>query len=241
MNQRPQVSDEELKSFMDFSGVLTQHDQQIKIIRRTSLIRKIILSSIGIVIVGTGVWLVLTNEQKIVQQEEQQAKKEEAVARETQIEHPEEKKEQTPVAAPVVPSTKELEQEKSKTTNVESTSPPIATEELKPAEESSYVQAEPAAGYQELYDYFAKNLVYPREMMKDSIEGVSTATFIINKEGDPVKIEIVNSLGPAFDKEIARLIESMPDWKPALLNGKPVPSRISLPFTFQLQKVKSKQ
>lgn len=240
MNQRPQASDEEIKNFMDFKGVLTQHDQQIRIIKRTSLIKKVTIASVALITAGVIYWVVQKPEQSLTTQLQPQIEKNEVVA------EPEQKKEQTPVVesvdeqAPSSPAKKsQAEVVKKDNTKQEPTlTQPVVGEE-KPAEES-YVQAEPAKGYQELYDYFAKNLIYPQEALKDSIQGVSTVSFVIHKDGSHAKVEVVNSLGPAFDKEIARLVENMPEWKPALLNGKPVPSKISLPITFQFQKIKSK-
>ena len=104
--------------------------------------------------------------------------------------------------------------------------------------ESGYVQAEPAKGYADLYDFFSANLEYPSDGLKDSVQGVQTISFVINTAGKPEQIQVVNSLGEPFDKESKRLIENMPAWKPATLNGKPVESKISIPITFQIQKIK---
>lgn len=239
MDQRPKASDEEIKSFMDFKGVLTQHDQQIKIIKRTSFIKKIAISSVALITVGVVYWMVQNQEQQpSVSQQKEPANNQVTLVPDENNETSEpvvKKAEEQAPASPVKKSTPGVA--KKEDTKPESTSPQSIAEG-KP--EESYVQAEPAKGYQELYDYFSKNLIYPKEALKDSIQGVSTVSFIINKDGGHDGIEVVNSLGPAFDKEIARLIESMPEWKPALLNGKPVPSRISLPITFQFQKVKSR-
>ena len=104
-----------------------------------------------------------------------------------------------------------------------------------------YVQAEPANGYPQLYEYFNQHLAYPHEAIKDSVEGVQTVSFQINVEGKPEKIQVKQSLGVPFEKEAVRIIENMPAWKPATLNGKPVPSRVSLPLTFQLRQVKTNE
>jgi TonB family protein len=115
---------------------------------------------------------------------------------------------------------------------------PVIKERSEPAQkESEYVQAEPAKGYSDLYDFFSANLEYPSDGLKDSVQGVQTISFVINTAGKPEQIQVVNSLGEPFDKESRRLIENMPAWKPATLNGKPVESKISIPITFQIQKV----
>lgn len=101
-----------------------------------------------------------------------------------------------------------------------------------------YIQAEPIEGYAHLYDYFNKELIYPVTALKDSIQGVLTVSFIINKAGLPESLQFTNSLGQAFEEEATRLILNMPAWKPATLNNQPVASRLSLPLTFQIQSVK---
>lgn len=99
-----------------------------------------------------------------------------------------------------------------------------------------YVQAEPIAGYEALYAYFQKELRYPQEAMKDSVQGILTVTFVINTLGVPEQISTSGLPGEAFDAEGIRLIKGMPLWKPATLNGEPVLSKLTLPLTFQLQK-----
>ena len=105
--------------------------------------------------------------------------------------------------------------------------------------ENGYFQAEPLMGYPDLYEYFNANLIYPVEALKDSIQGVQTVSFVINTKGKPEQIQVIKSLGQPFEKECRRLIENMPEWKPAILDGKPVDSKISIPLTFQIQKLKN--
>lgn len=101
-----------------------------------------------------------------------------------------------------------------------------------------YLQAEPVEGYTKLYDYFNSNLSYPAEAVPDSIQGVQTVSFVVNINGKPENIAITQSLGSLFELEARRLIENMPTWKPATLNGRPVPSKVAVPLTFQIKKVR---
>ncbi len=116
------------------------------------------------------------------------------------------------------------------------------TEPIEPKKETIkedvYLEAEPILGYPHLYNYFNTNLRYPQEAVKDSLQGVATITFIITPQGKTDQVKIAQSLGKAFDGEAFRLVESMPTWKPATLNGKPVPSKISLPLTFKIESTK---
>lgn len=128
-----------------------------------------------------------------------------------------------------------------KTTSKESKAPakPTVSNKPIPEEEVSSVQpqysgAEPVEGFPALYAYFDRELKYPLQALSDSIQGVETVAFLIDKSGKPVKIEIQQSLGEVFDWEVIRLLQNMPPWKPATLNGEPVMSKQSVPFTFKI-------
>lgn len=98
-----------------------------------------------------------------------------------------------------------------------------------------YQQAEPLQGYTHLYQYFNENLAYPSSALPDSLEGIETVSFTIDAQGHPTRIVITQSLGPAFDQEATRLIQGMPAWKPATLNGRPIASQLSVPLKFQIE------
>ncbi len=98
----------------------------------------------------------------------------------------------------------------------------------------AFTEAEPIEGYPHLYDYFDAELRYPVEAIPDSIQGTQTVSFVIDRQGKTINIQVEASLGPLFDKEAVRLIEHMPAWKPATRNGHAVPARVSVPLTFRL-------
>jgi TonB family protein len=108
-----------------------------------------------------------------------------------------------------------------------------------PVTEDVYTQAEPVEGYEALYAYLSSNLSYPQQAMRDSLRGAVTVTFIISTEGKPENIHVKKDIGEAFSQDVIRVIHDMPRWKPATLNGKAVPSRITLPLTFQIEKIKN--
>jgi TonB family protein len=102
----------------------------------------------------------------------------------------------------------------------------------------TYVQAEPLDGYTQLYAYFNEHLTYPPQAVKDSVEGIETVSFTIDERGKPTHISITHSLGALFDEEAMRVINKMPEWRPATLNGRPVASQLSVPLTFNLNRIK---
>ena len=95
--------------------------------------------------------------------------------------------------------------------------------------EMAYVKAVPMEGIAKLYEYFHNELVYPEG---DTLSGIMVSSFTITETGEITDIKIENSLGEAFDKEVIRLLTNMPEWEPATVNGTPVKSKISIPFTF---------
>lgn len=104
---------------------------------------------------------------------------------------------------------------------------------------AAYRQAGPVNGYPSLYEYFARELAYPQEALADSVEGIVMVSFTINRQGRPEKITVEQSLGAAFDEESIRVVREMPDWNPAYYGNTPVPSRISVPLTFQIRRLKA--
>ena len=232
MKQRPQLSDEEIRSYMDFDGLIA--NRKLAMNKSKFHLLKWIVPTIAFLTIGA--WLIFNPVED--------NKQSDGVVAETNGTSAPNKPEKTPSSSEE-PAIVETEATK-KTSDVgdlakESSAPVLQNNDNKSTEKKSvediYVQAEPADGYSALYAYFNSNLVYPSEAIKDSIQGVETVSFVINQNGKPEKIMIRQSLGEPFEKEARRLIENMPLWKPATLNGKPVPSQMSIPLTFQIQKV----
>lgn len=234
MKKRPEVSDEEIQSYMDFDRLLAQR----KVFPGRSTVYKVLRYTVPVVAVtGVVLWLLLSTSDD----HKQVANNPEAVSETTILPPETEPVQQAETRSPAI---QEKKTPVEKTTvkgaiakaDVASTSP---AETALP--ENIYTQAEPQAGYQALYNYFNAQLVYPLESVRDSIEGVETVTFIINADGRPEAIQVQQSLGMAFELEAKRLIQNMPLWKPATLNGKAVPSKMSLPLTFQIKNVTPKK
>jgi TonB family protein len=232
MEQRPQLSDEEIRSYMDFDRLMA--DKKLVANKPKYHYLKWIVPVIAVT--GVITWLIFNYADKNTEQSHNvTADKEEINVAVNPSDPSPSSSESTPVS-PVTEEPKATERTATKS------SPAGPQEEVQQSAENTpvediYVQAEPVKGYSSLYAYFNSNLVYPSEALKDSIQGVETVSFVINTEGRPEKITIKQSLGEPFEKEARRLIENMPLWNPATLNGKPIPSQMSIPLTFQIQKV----
>jgi len=233
MNQKPELSDAEIRSYMDFDSILRK-----RAAKKSATRAWLFGGTVAVVMVAIMVSLLLTPPTPQTPSGKPNIPAQEVVPEQAL---PTPSKKQEPVQP--ITGTKETK------ASIRTTQEPVTTKEqeavtIKEEEPhqpaatpgaSAYVQAEPTCGYPALYEYFNKSLVYPQEAVKDSIQGVLTVSFIINIGGKPEQIEIKETLGVPFEREAKRLIENMPLWKPALLNNRKVPSKISLPLTFQVK------
>jgi TonB family protein len=232
MKQRPQLSDEEIRSYMDFDSLIA--NRKLAMNKSKFQLLKWIVPAIAFLTIGA--WLIFSPVEENKQSDRVVAETNVTSAPNNPVTTPSSNEESATVETQTEKKTSDVEDlVKESSTPIRKNDDNKSTE--KKSVEDIYVQAEPADGYSALYAYFNSNLVYPSEAIKDSIQGVETVSFVINQDGKPEKITIRQSLGEPFEKEARRLIENMPLWKPATLNGKPVPSQMSIPLTFQIQKV----
>jgi TonB family protein len=234
MKNRQQPSDEEIQGYMNFERLLESRKIAVEKSSITSVIKwgtPLLLAA------AISLWFSLSKDEAPVAHDVEHGDSRPNANIITPIEPLDSVTETKPAEETV---RKEKVPQKSSSTEKRESRKEKQTVEKHEAETNDigYTQAEPLNGYSDLYTYFNTNLVYPAEALKDSIEGIQTISFIINEEGKIEQIQAINSLGEPFEKECRRLIENMPQWKPATLNGKPVASKISLPLTFQIQKIK---
>jgi len=86
-----------------------------------------------------------------------------------------------------------------------------------------------------LGNFIRSNQSYPREALDAKVEGIVTASFIIEKDGKVTNPTIVLSLGHGCDEEVLRLIGMMPVWKPGIKDGKDVRVKLNIPVEFKLR------
>lgn len=241
MNAKPEITDQEIQSYMDFDKLLKQQAASTAL-RRRRLVKGIGFCTLAVTAL-LAVWFFY--------QPSEQAMPAETTRTPDNVQEPQNKITDT-LSSKADKSSREEQQtiERKSTAEKNKIPSPLISKPAQadtitsinksaPSVISVFTQAEPVDGYPALYAYFNQALTYPPEAMADSVEGVVTVIFSISVEGRPEKIYIDQSLGEPFDREAIRVIQHMPLWKPAAYNGKPVPSKISLPLTFQIKKVKT--
>lgn len=98
-----------------------------------------------------------------------------------------------------------------------------------------FIEAKPKNGLKEMYAFLNAELIYPKEHLSDNIEGEVLVNFSIDTAGRVIKVNTETSLGDAFDQEAMRVIQAMPLWHPATVNGTAVESKLAIPLYFNIQ------
>lgn len=96
-------------------------------------------------------------------------------------------------------------------------------------------QPEFPGGTAELFKYLSKAIEYPVIAQENGIQGRVVCSFVVNRDGSIVDIQVMRGVDPSLDKEAIRVISEMPKWKPGEQRGKPVRVRFILPVQFRLQ------
>lgn len=86
-----------------------------------------------------------------------------------------------------------------------------------------------------LFQYLTKNIKYPFWAQRYNMQGEVVTEFIVNKDGSISDCRVTKSAYSYLDIEAIRVVRSMPHWKPALKNKKPIRAKCVLPIVFRLQ------
>ena len=92
----------------------------------------------------------------------------------------------------------------------------------------NYVEQMPVPLF-ELDAYLQSNLHYPAGA---EVEGRVIVQFVVTKYGTVENVKVTRGIGSGCDEEAARVVKSMPAWKPGKQNGKDVNVYYTLPVSF---------
>ena len=82
--------------------------------------------------------------------------------------------------------------------------------------------------------YLKKNLIYPKEAVKEQIEGKVFVSFVVNIDGSIEGVKVLRGVYQLLDNEALRVVKNMPKWNPGKQNGKAVRVQYTLPVNFKL-------
>ncbi|MEK6155678.1 energy transducer TonB [Flavobacteriaceae bacterium 3-367] len=90
-------------------------------------------------------------------------------------------------------------------------------------------------GYDSLAKFIVDTYEYPETAIKDSVEGRNKSTFVVDKSGKVIDVEIIEALRSDLDSATFKVISKIPNWEPAeLRNGQKVKVKFLLPIRFML-------
>lgn len=94
--------------------------------------------------------------------------------------------------------------------------------------------------YRSLHHYIKSNLKYPETAFNAGIQGKVTVGFVVEEDGIPSNIRLVNSVGGGCDQEAIRLLQQL-RWRPAVKNEKWVRSAATFEVSFLLNDTKQQE
>ena len=83
--------------------------------------------------------------------------------------------------------------------------------------------------------FLSSNIKYPVIAQENGIQGLVEAIFNIDTKGNVSFVRMKNGVDPSLDNEVKRVIELMPNWTPAKLNGEVTSMTTGVQFVFRLQ------
>jgi TonB family protein len=89
-------------------------------------------------------------------------------------------------------------------------------------------------GFDGLSQFLGSNMKYPKEARQNKIEGTVYVEFIVEKDGKLSEIKAIKEFEASCDAEALRVVKTMPEWTPGLLQGKAVRTKMVLPIKFKL-------
>lgn len=78
------------------------------------------------------------------------------------------------------------------------------------------------------------NLKYPESARRRRIQGKVMVQFVVGTDGSISDLKIVASLEPNCDREVLRVLRTMPAWKAGMQNDKPCRTMVRIPVVFKL-------
>lgn len=89
-------------------------------------------------------------------------------------------------------------------------------------------------GQAALFRYIQQRLVYPKIARENEIEGTVYVNFTVSTTGLIYNVQVRRGIGGGCNEEAARIVKSMPRWKPGRSGGVRVPVQYTLPVRFRL-------
>jgi TonB family protein len=87
----------------------------------------------------------------------------------------------------------------------------------------------------EIDNFISITIQYPETARENGIQGTVFVGFTIQADGKITDVDLVRGVHKLLDEEAIRVVKSIPQWMPAIHDGKPVASRYTWPIHFILR------
>lgn len=87
----------------------------------------------------------------------------------------------------------------------------------------------------EMLKFIYKNLKYPEAAKKSEIQGTVIIRFIVDEAGNVVMPEVLQGIGGGCDEGTLSIFTKMPQWIPAMKDGKAIPAVFNCPVKYKLR------
>ena len=84
-------------------------------------------------------------------------------------------------------------------------------------------------------EYIKRNIHYPKSEILAGNNATITVSFKVSKEGKITDVTVLKGFSKAFEEEAIRVVQSMPDWKPAMQNGHLIETKKRFDIKFKLE------
>ncbi|MCX6296403.1 MAG: TonB family protein [Bacteroidetes bacterium] len=89
--------------------------------------------------------------------------------------------------------------------------------------------------YDNMAQFIADNLKYPRIAVDNGTEGTVYVTFVVEKDGKITDIKLLRGIGDGCEQEAMRVVGMMPLWEPGTQKNIPQRVQCNLPIRFTIK------
>lgn len=89
-------------------------------------------------------------------------------------------------------------------------------------------------GQDALMSFLIDHLKYPESAKKEGVSGTAFVKVIIDKSGQIMDLKLLKEIDDRLSTEAFRVLKLMPNWKPAMKDGKAVKGEVTIPIKFAI-------
>ncbi len=89
-------------------------------------------------------------------------------------------------------------------------------------------------GNDSLTSFISNNIQYPSASRMLKIQGRVIVEFVVNSDGKVENVKLLNGVEESLNNEAIRVIKSLPNWNPGIVDNMPVSVAFAVPINFKL-------